>query len=149
MPPNEKSRLRGKYLITKADGSEVAPEADYFVLRLDKDPAARTAALAYAETVRPTAPLLADDLLRKVATYEQTTRSGINDTTYGEDLLWQLSEYMNLIQACERKGFTFEGMDGFTLDECKQWVSDYLVQLGYDRDDLPAIWSGEIELVSS
>lgn len=38
-----------KYLVTKADGSPVDPKADYFVLRLDTDPAARLAAYCYAK----------------------------------------------------------------------------------------------------
>lgn len=39
----------GKYVLSKADGSEVDPQACYFVLRLDTDPAARAAARVYAE----------------------------------------------------------------------------------------------------
>ena len=39
----------GKYVLGKADGSEVDPEATYFVLRLDTDKAARAAARTYAE----------------------------------------------------------------------------------------------------
>lgn len=38
----------GKYIIAKADGSPIDPEACYFVLRLDTDEAARFAALEYA-----------------------------------------------------------------------------------------------------
>lgn len=38
-----------KYQIHKADGSPCDPDATYFVLRLDKDPAARAAMLVYAE----------------------------------------------------------------------------------------------------
>ena len=41
--------LFGKYIIAKADGSEVDPAARYFVLRLDTDTHARRAALLYAE----------------------------------------------------------------------------------------------------
>ena len=43
----------GKYIIQKADGTDVDSQACYFVLRLDKDPAARVAMRAYAahETV--------------------------------------------------------------------------------------------------
>ncbi len=37
-----------KYVIAKANGSPIDPEADYFVLRLDTDPAARAAAREYA-----------------------------------------------------------------------------------------------------
>lgn len=38
-----------KYRIEKRDGTPIDPEACYFVLRLDTDPAARAAAKAYAE----------------------------------------------------------------------------------------------------
>ena len=38
------------------------PEAQYFVLRLDKDPHARTAALSYADSVESINPDLANDL---------------------------------------------------------------------------------------
>ena len=41
--------LFGKYIIKKADGSPVDPDACYFVLRLDTDPAAQIAVRAYAE----------------------------------------------------------------------------------------------------
>jgi hypothetical protein len=41
-------RVYMKYVISKADGSPVDPDACYFVLRLDKDPAARKAARVYA-----------------------------------------------------------------------------------------------------
>jgi len=54
--------LYGKYLIDKADGTPTDPHAAYFVLRLDTDPAARAAALAYADACEATAPELAADL---------------------------------------------------------------------------------------
>lgn len=59
--------LYGKYKITKADGSEVDPEADYFVLRLDKDPAARAAIFKYASYTENQE--LAEDLLKRVDKY--------------------------------------------------------------------------------
>src|SRR3990172_4091387 len=40
-----------KYIIQKTDGTEIDPQAFYFVLRLDKDPHAREAALTYAKSV--------------------------------------------------------------------------------------------------
>lgn len=40
--------LYQKYIINKADGGDVDPDAIYFVLRLDTDEAARKAALLYA-----------------------------------------------------------------------------------------------------
>lgn len=42
------SGLYGKYRIEKADGSEADPAAQYFVLRLDTDEAARYALLEYS-----------------------------------------------------------------------------------------------------
>lgn len=58
-----------KYHITKADGSPVDPNADYFVLRLDKDPAARKAAITYAEACENLE--LRRDLIDRVAAYER------------------------------------------------------------------------------
>lgn len=54
--------LHRKYIITKADGSPVDPEADYFVLRLDTDPTARHAARTYARNIEGRNPQLAEDI---------------------------------------------------------------------------------------
>lgn len=54
--------LYDKYEIKKKDGSEVDPEAVYFVLRLDKDGSARLAALVYATSIEEENPVLASDL---------------------------------------------------------------------------------------
>lgn len=53
----------GKYIVTKADGSPVDPDAVYFPLRLDTDPYARIAAAAYASACELSNPELAADLL--------------------------------------------------------------------------------------
>ena len=48
---NQKSQipcLYNKYIIQKSDGTPVDPNAQYFVLRPDKDPLARKAIRAYA-----------------------------------------------------------------------------------------------------
>ena len=55
--------LYRKYVIEKVSGRPVDPAAEYFVLRVDKDPAAREALLAYAGACRDTNPTLSDDLL--------------------------------------------------------------------------------------
>jgi hypothetical protein len=60
--------LHGKYKIEKADGSPVAPEAEYFVLRLDKFgdfphvEAGRKAMKVYADEIEEHTPQLAKDL---------------------------------------------------------------------------------------
>ena len=61
-----KPGLYGKYIITKADGSPVAPEADYFVLRLDTDKCARHALRIYANNIEGANPELAADLRRRL-----------------------------------------------------------------------------------
>lgn len=53
--------IHGKYIIKKADGSRIDPEACYFILRLDTDEAAQAAARAYAEATENEE--LSDDLL--------------------------------------------------------------------------------------
>ena len=58
-----------KYIIEKVDGSPVDPDAEYFVLRLDKDPHARVAALAYADSVEKDNPVFATDIRNHVAAY--------------------------------------------------------------------------------
>ena len=43
--------LRNKYTIYKANGDEIDHDAEYFVLRIDKDPHARVALREYAESI--------------------------------------------------------------------------------------------------
>lgn len=54
--------LYHKYVVAKTSGEAVDPKAIYFPLRLDKDPHARTAARAYADSVRYRNPTLSNDL---------------------------------------------------------------------------------------
>jgi hypothetical protein len=59
-----------KYIISKADGSEIDPDAWYFVLRVDDDPHAQKAAIAYAQSVEGENPLLAKELIEQVRSYQ-------------------------------------------------------------------------------
>jgi len=43
------SKLYNKYRIVKTDNTPTDPDAVYFVLRIDTDPAARVALLVYAD----------------------------------------------------------------------------------------------------
>ncbi len=61
--------VREKHIITKANGNKVDPMADYFVLRLDKDPHAVNAIKAYSDSVRCDNERLADDLRAKYDVY--------------------------------------------------------------------------------
>ena len=61
--------IKNKYEIRKIDGTQVDPEAWYFVLRVDKDPHAQIAAIAYAYSVEEDNPLLSKELLEKVKSF--------------------------------------------------------------------------------
>ncbi|GAI86928.1 unnamed protein product [marine sediment metagenome] len=57
-------KLYGKYVVAKADGTPVDPEAQYLVLRLDTDGCARAAAIFYAACIREEQPGFAFELSR-------------------------------------------------------------------------------------
>jgi hypothetical protein len=60
--------LYDKYTVLKKNGVTEL-NADYFVLRLDNDPHARVAALAYAESIKSENRSLAFDLHNKLNKY--------------------------------------------------------------------------------
>lgn len=62
----EPKGLYNKYVVKKVEG-ETDPEAVYFALRLDTDPAARVAAMVYAELVAASRPELSRDLKNELA----------------------------------------------------------------------------------
>lgn len=61
--------LHKKYIIQKTDGTPIDSKADYFVLRLDTDSAAREAMLKYADAIRSDNKQLAEDIENKVWGY--------------------------------------------------------------------------------
>jgi hypothetical protein len=67
---SELQGVYGKYTVSKADGSPVDPDAFYFVLRLDTDPAAREAIVHYADVIMDSNPTLAKDLMARVLWYD-------------------------------------------------------------------------------
>jgi hypothetical protein len=69
----------GKYIIEKSDGSPIDPDAEYFVIRIDKDPAARIAARAYAGAIKYKNQQLYKDIITKCSVYENAS-SAINKT---------------------------------------------------------------------
>lgn len=60
---------KNKYVIEKTDGTPLDSQAVYFVLRLDEDPHARVAALAYAESVASVNPQFSADIKTKLAKF--------------------------------------------------------------------------------
>lgn len=74
--------LYGKYIIAKADGSELDPKAKYFVLRYDKDEHAKIALKAYAESIQPHNAALADALRSELshrAHFKATEHAGVDN----------------------------------------------------------------------
>lgn len=69
LPTEESLGLYGKYIVTKANGDPVDPEAEYLVLRIDKDPGARWAAETYADYIQSQMPELAADIRERVRQY--------------------------------------------------------------------------------
>jgi len=65
----KKGGYEKKYIISKSNGNPTDPKADYFVLRLDTDPNARIALVAYANAVRNYNKPFADDLDKKLSEY--------------------------------------------------------------------------------
>ena len=62
--------LHEKYTIGKVDGTDIDPDAKYFVLRLDTDLAARKALLVYAWTCNN--ETLAGDIINLLRIVEET-----------------------------------------------------------------------------
>lgn len=65
------SNLYNKYIVQKSDGSPVDPNAQYFVLRIDTDPAARHAVLMYAYHIGAEDPQFAEQLRNWVLSYQE------------------------------------------------------------------------------
>ena len=60
-----------KYIISKKNGDPIDEDADYFVLRLDKDPHAIMALVTYARSVEQDNVQLATDLAAKIKEHQQ------------------------------------------------------------------------------
>ena len=60
---------QNKYIIKKGDNTPIDPEAWYFVLRIDKDPHARVAAMEYAASIGSENPKLAGELMDAIMKY--------------------------------------------------------------------------------
>ena len=113
-----KEGLYGKYRISKADGSPVDPEADYFVLRLDTDPVARRAAREYSYMTVDRK--LALDLQERITKYNPKMEDCINLQFFGMERprVWQITD--------ERKA-AIEAMCNLSTDivcpACGAWIA--------------------------
>ena len=93
--------LYGKYRISKADGSPVDPNADYFVLRLDTDPVARRAAREYSYMTPDRT--LAIGLQEKLTKYNPKMEDCINLQFFGMEKprIWRITEErVGLLEYC-------------------------------------------------
>lgn len=63
-----------KYIITKKSGKPINPNADYFVLRVDKDPHALVALESYANSVKVDNMELYNDLIQKINEYKRLNK---------------------------------------------------------------------------
>jgi hypothetical protein len=107
----KKQGLISRYKITKLDGSDVDPNAHYFVLRLDKNgsdkkhiAACRKAICVYAEEIKDHLPHLAYDLKKLY------------------DIPESIKEDMHYMSRCD-SDMGFMGSPRYM--ECKQRVEDY------------------------
>ncbi len=73
----KKGGWKPKYEIKKTNGNPIDPNADYFVIRLDKDPHAVEALHAYAMSVRSDNEELSHDLMRLVKYYKDIDKQEI------------------------------------------------------------------------
>ena len=89
-----KQGLFGKFILKKADGSPISPNAKYLVLRYDanndKDGnACRKAIITYARAISKSDPTFATDLL------EEMTKETCKSFTQNKDLSFSLKEKIN------------------------------------------------------
>jgi len=96
--------LYGKYIVKKASGP-TDPDANYFVLRLDTDEAAREAALTYARAVQNTRPKLSAELLALLAKLGQPAVSCYHCSNTQLCHTW-ITIQLLLTQAFARNQFT-------------------------------------------
>lgn len=119
--------LYSKYVVTKADGSPTDPKADYFVLRLDTDPAARLAAHCYAREIAAEFPGTAAELQDKIDWYDfgdpYHQRLAEEDEPTDAGSPDKVEPYRPLGTA----KISVESLHHFNCDYCKGWwsIGDY------------------------
>ena len=74
------STLYNKYIVRKADGSPTEKDAQYFVLRIDSDPAARYALNAYALHIFKDDPQFSRQLLAWIEKCESASNNASRRT---------------------------------------------------------------------
>lgn len=115
--------------IERLDGEPIDPDHRYFVLDFSgADPHAFTAAVAYANSVRPVNPVLADDIIAALADpvnapaqhsqFDETSLDGIAMETYGDGVSTvAVSTTVDLLDAMERADIDFFAEVNAVIDE--------------------------------
>lgn len=140
---NEQDRNRGwygKYIIEKVDGTPIDPQAEYFVLRIDKDPAARIAAMAYAEAIRETAPQLSIDIIQKCNLYGSRGKiyvcneGGVAEYCVAEDKK-QAYEFMSSLWGEQTmKEYETEYVEDNNDSTIEDFIDDFFTELPPDKE---------------
>lgn len=107
--PERTQGIYGKYLIAKADGTPVDPDAQYFVLRLDTDLHARRAIMAYAESVEIENGTLSSELRTWAVGLEQAA----GETPQGRNII--IAGYPNQMPPTVHVVYTQR------CEVCKHW----------------------------
>jgi len=95
------NNLFSKYHITKNDGSPVDPKAQYFVLRIDTDFAARAAVLVYAMCIEKADP----DFANELRSWIHAQNGAVEHTLAGGLAQWSCEcGYMNVGSFCSKCG---------------------------------------------
>lgn len=111
---DHKRGVYGKYHITKADGTPVDPDAQYFVLRLDTDIHARRAIMAYAESVEMENGELSSELRTWAVELEKATH--IQPARCKWDFVDAQNEYY--ATGCGQKSYLMNGSVGEKIFCC-------------------------------
>jgi hypothetical protein len=82
-----------RYIIKKSNGEPVSKDAQYFVMRIDKDPHARIAALAYADSVEADNPKFARQLRNNTKQYQALQDVLDAEPASAKDCSWARSAF--------------------------------------------------------
>ena len=64
-------------------------------------------------------------------------------------LLHLISEFINLVNACEDWDVVLPEITGTSFLGCRETIDNALGELGYSQDDIVDVWTGEAQLTSS
>lgn len=123
--------LYPKYIVTKADGTP-AP-GPLFILRYGKDPHARVALAAYADSCEATHPVLAIELRAALAKLAMTKTPVDHEPTNPDVWRMRFSGHLDLgIRAAELTGTDLDTVTGFELEFTRAFTT-YLHNSDSDR----------------